>query len=96
VVLQHRGRCFSDLEEQWVRRVASLEQGDERAGADAADAADVALPVEIEEPFSVPQLPYEIRPLHLVGGQSVAVDHDDHRSQAAGSRGHGAAALSRT
>ena len=60
------------------------------------DAQDVALPVEIEEPFSVPQLHYEIRPLHLVGGQAVAVDHDDHRSQAAGSRGHGAAALSHT
>ena len=42
VILQHRRRGLLDLQEQRVLRVTSLEQDDERAGADAAHAHDLA------------------------------------------------------
>ena len=42
VILEHRRGRFLDLQEQRVLLVAALEQDDERPGADAADAHDLA------------------------------------------------------
>jgi hypothetical protein len=41
VILKDRRGCLIDLQEQWVLQVATLEQHDEGAGADAADAHDL-------------------------------------------------------
>ena len=46
VVLEYRGRRLLDLQEQRISLVASLQQDDERARADAADAHDLASHVD--------------------------------------------------
>ena len=51
VVLQHRLRGLLDLQEQRVLLVAALQQDDERPGADAADADDLARNVDHLEPL---------------------------------------------
>ena len=51
VILEHRCRRFLDLEEQRVLLVASLEQDDVGAGADAADADDLACDVDEPKPL---------------------------------------------
>ena len=84
VVLQHRRGGFLDLEEQRVVLVAALQQDDERAGADAADADDLA--GHVDELEALQQLAPIVRqgrpvraelvvdqPAELVGGQAVGV-----------------------
>ena len=51
MVLQHRRRGLLDLQEQRVLLVAALQQHDERPGADAADAHDLAGHVDDLEPL---------------------------------------------
>ena len=51
MVFEHRGRRLLDLQEQRILLVASLQQDDERARADAADTDDLASHVDHLEPL---------------------------------------------
>ncbi len=51
MVFEYRGRRLLDLQEQRILLVASLQQGDERARADAAHTDDLASHVDHLEPL---------------------------------------------
>ena len=54
MVLQHRSGRLLDLQEQRILFIAALEQNDERARTDAADAHDLARHVNKREAFEQP------------------------------------------
>ena len=55
MVLEHRGGGLLELQEERVLLIAALEQHDERPGADAADADDLA--GEVDDPELLEQVP---------------------------------------